>query len=72
METIVWIGRVVRKDTDKGQSLVLIRGVFRREDEARRMTPAFGCDALVVAKSGQYAELGSLVVVALTQMEMES
>ena len=67
----IWLARVIQKDVETGMSLVMVRGVFQCEDEARRLAPAFGCDALVFATPGQRAELGSLVMVAPSQVGVD-
>lgn len=67
----VWLARIIQKDAEANLSLVLVRGVFRDEDEARRLASPFGCDAIIFAKPGQHAELGGIALVALSQVGAE-
>lgn len=67
----IWLAKMIQKDAQSGMSLVMVRGVFQCEAEARRLAPAFGCDALVFATPGQRAELGSLALIALSQVGVD-
>lgn len=61
-----WIGRILRNDSvSSGLILVLFRGIFQSEQEARELTQTFGCDCLMVSTQGQVATLGQVVVVDL-------
>lgn len=66
-EGSVWIGKILRSDRSSGRSLVLVRGIFQTEYDARGIAEAFGCDALMFGTSGQKIELGQVAVVELTK-----
>ena len=70
-QEIIWIAKSIKKDAETGMSLVMVRGVFQSEAEARRLAPAFGCDALVFAMPNQQVELGCLALVALSHVGVE-
>lgn len=67
----IWLAKVIQKDVKTEMSLVMVRGIFQCEAEARRLATAFGCDALVFAEPGQRAELGSLAVVTLSHIGVD-
>ena len=68
----IWLAKILQKDEATKESLVMVRGIFSDEAEARRVASAFGCDAVVFPKPGQYAELGAITLVALSPIGADS